>query len=112
MSTDVNFDSEASQITGGYSMGFSLTVLQVIYLISALILTQSFFWAIFWPNNFFSTFFLFYQFTNFPLIMCSRVNANNLYVRFFGQPPRLHLQMPLYKLPGLQARFPQKIRGK
>lgn len=28
MSTDVNFDSEASQITGGYSMGFSLTVLQ------------------------------------------------------------------------------------
>ncbi|XVF83080.1 hypothetical protein PTKIN_Ptkin16aG0103900 [Pterospermum kingtungense] len=28
MSTDVNFDSEASQVTGGYSLGFSLTVLQ------------------------------------------------------------------------------------
>ncbi|XVE99253.1 hypothetical protein REPUB_Repub03eG0182200 [Reevesia pubescens] len=28
MSTDVNLDSEASQVTGGYSIGFSLTVLQ------------------------------------------------------------------------------------
>ncbi|KAK6233942.1 hypothetical protein QUC31_006348 [Theobroma cacao] len=28
LSTDVNLDSEASQITGGYSIGFSLTVLQ------------------------------------------------------------------------------------
>ena len=31
---DVNWnpDSEASQVTGGYSIGFSLTVLQVVYL--------------------------------------------------------------------------------
>lgn len=31
MPTDVNWnpDSEASQVTGGYSVGFSLTVLQV-----------------------------------------------------------------------------------
>ncbi|MBA0872091.1 hypothetical protein Goshw_006548, partial [Gossypium schwendimanii] len=28
MSTNVNLDSEASQVTGGYSIGFSLTVLQ------------------------------------------------------------------------------------
>ncbi|XWS75196.1 hypothetical protein CRYUN_Cryun01aG0064600 [Craigia yunnanensis] len=28
MSTDVNLDSEASQVTGGYNIGFSLTVLQ------------------------------------------------------------------------------------
>ena len=27
-----NPDSEASQVTGGYSIGFSLTVLQVVYM--------------------------------------------------------------------------------
>lgn len=34
MPTDVNWnpDSEASQVTGGYSVGFSLTVLQVFFL--------------------------------------------------------------------------------
>lgn len=36
MPTDVNwnFDSEASQATGGYSVGFSLSVLQVVYMSS------------------------------------------------------------------------------
>lgn len=34
MPVDVNWnpDSEASQVTGGYSIGFSLTVLQVVYM--------------------------------------------------------------------------------
>lgn len=36
MTVDVNWihDSEASQVTGGYSIGFSLTVLQVAFLYS------------------------------------------------------------------------------
>lgn len=107
--TDWNPDSEASQVTGGYSIGFSLTVLQVTksQVVENLMLGCKFGKLEKGKSMYEQVSIL----TSISL-MCQRVNVNNSFVRFCEQLPKPHLRMLQYKQLDLQTRALPRKRGK
>lgn len=101
MAADVSWsnDSDASNDTGGFSIGFSLNVLQVFHLIIHFCVSASCYLE---SCDFF---------TDILPYDC-RVNVSNLYVRSYEQLLKLLLQMLLYKQLDLPAKTLLKTRGK
>lgn len=95
VATDVNWasDPEASQIAGGYSVGVSLTVLQVCP--SECIYMNAVNLQLLNLIGFIMKTFMFRKYIckSFNSSFWNRVSANNSYVRFCAQHPRLRQQM-------------------